>query len=300
MKEINLVKCGKDIVQTLVTYLAKDAIGREFLKVYLKSREEQEEAAGIQRKAMDDLKEGTKAMGEKTGEISENAEKNIQRLDEISYAIKHLQDSVNKIDEEQKHYAEQFKSLIEQTRMISNQVDDIQNISQQTRILSFNASIEAARAGEAGKGFRVIAGEVKSLSDNTTQSSEEIKKNTNSLIDSIKKLENLTKKNSGDLQSLVDETKSTIQQFENVKQVNTKNNQNVGDVSELVNENIEKIDNVLESIGNVEKTSGQSVQLFADCASKNEMLFNDLYSFAYELKAIFEDMENAGSISENQ
>jgi len=52
--------------------------------------------------------------------------------------------------------------------------DDITEISEQIRILSFNASIEAVRAGNAGKGFRVIAGEIKRLSSGTGERLGEI------------------------------------------------------------------------------------------------------------------------------
>ena len=60
---------------------------------------------------------------------------------------------------------------IDSLQTVSNRIgdiaDDIGEISEKIRILSFNASIEAARAGNAGKGFRVIAGEIKKLSADT-------------------------------------------------------------------------------------------------------------------------------------
>ncbi|MBQ0052005.1 MAG: hypothetical protein KBT11_08075 [Treponema sp.] len=292
MESINLVKSGIDLVDTLITYLAKDAIGGEFLKNYLESRSTQETAAKKQRAAMDNLMAGTEEMEKFAQKIAENANANIQRLSGISQAIKALKDSVNAIEAEQKRYADQFKNLISQAKTISNQINDIQNISQQTNLLSFNASIEAARAGTAGKGFRVIANEVKKLSGDTNKTSEEIKHNVEKLVNSITDLEKTTKSNTQGLRDLAEETDATMQQFDTVRQINSSNNASVGDISRLVNRNGDEINTVLRSIKEMEDNNIQSINLFADCASKNEMLFNDLYSFVYELKAVFKDLQN--------
>ena len=213
MENLNLVKSGVDISEILIEYLAKDAMGTDFLKNYLTNIGEQAKASKIQKEALEKLMESSTAIGNESRNISENALKNISRLDSIFAAIEELQQSVKRIEADYRKYMEQFKELIEQAREINNLVDSIKNISGQTYLLSFNASIEAARAGVAGKGFRIIANEVKKLSDDTDKTSETIKTKVEALTVSISNLEKGTLKNADELTGLAGETGATLEKF---------------------------------------------------------------------------------------
>jgi methyl-accepting chemotaxis protein len=109
-----------------------------------------------------------------TDSINDRMSKIVQQNDSLGEDLNERAEEISGAKSDSEEMNELFESLTEKSKEIKEMTAAIQDVSDRTNILSINASIEAARAGEAGSGFRIIAGEVKDLSQQTNEFAETI------------------------------------------------------------------------------------------------------------------------------
>lgn len=162
-----------------------------------------------------------------------------------------------------------MKKISDASMEISNIIQTIEEIADQTNLLSLNASIEAARAGEVGRGFAVVAGEIGHLAN---QSSEAVV-NTRQLIEAA-----LSEVRSGNriaddmaqaLQSVIDGMSEIVSAVEEVAENSNEQNGSM----QQINMAIEQISQVVQSnSAAAEESSATSQELSAQAIELNDMI----------------------------
>ena len=220
------------------------------------------EGAEAQAAAIEELLATSITVSEQVEENKNDAEKSATHTNEVTAMMEDSQQQMNRM-------REAMNKIQEASQKVVGIIKTIEDIADQTNLLSLNASIEAARAGEAGRGFAVVAGEIGNLANesaravNTTRelisvSLDEIEKG-NALVDGVVKSLGQAVEKVEEVNGMIQKTaENAVVQMQSMNQIRT----GVEEMSHGIQDNSAM----------AEETSATSEELAAQVVTLNDLV----------------------------
>lgn len=232
---------------------------------------------------VNEMVEATASIDGKTNEMLDISDEICGRMENYVEQMNRAVESMREIESSADMTDKSIHSLETVIAEISNLVGKIKQISEQTNILAINASIESAHAGEHGKGFAVVAGEIRTLAENSKQSSDAISnvlEKVLEMLDEVKRsnVQNLNSVDNGitqisgareaadELGQLQADSRAKTEQIaENSKQTGNRSRQvhkMAQQMEELVQNSYTRANSIVEETNNQKKITFTTSQTF--------------------------------------
>jgi methyl-accepting chemotaxis protein len=211
-------------------------------------------------------------------------------------AMENMNSKIDRIVGQSIESTEIMKELNRKLQAINEITALIHEISDQTNLLSLNASIEAARAGEQGKGFAVVAQEVKKLAEQSSKSVEEISGLISEIQDDSKKaLENINNGRQSAIEG-ANMTKATEKSFHNIFtfiDFLAGDIEKIAQASEKLSSSSKSITSSVDSVATVSEQTTAGVQEVASTTEEQRQAVKELESISKNLNNLTRELRKS-------
>lgn len=193
-------------------------------------------------------------------ESSEKAAETLANLQRINGEVEQI---IGEVQEQTNRTNDSVQQIYKATAFIAS-------IAEETDLLSLNASIEAARAGENGKGFAVVAEQIKKLSEQSNQSSNEIEETA---------------------MMLSEDSQKDVEIMQKMQEIIMSQSESMKDTQKVVEEVVAQIANSMQSIQQIKETTEHLANVRNEVLQAVETLSNIAQDSVSGTKKTYEDTE---------
>lgn len=220
------------------------------------------EGAGTQTMAVEGLVNMSSHITEQVYESGKEAEESAIETNNVTEMMENNQSLMNQM-------MEAMEKIQNTSKEVVGIIQTIEEISDQTNLLSLNASIEAARAGEVGKGFAVVADEIGKLAEQSSKAANTTRELIGISMQEIEHGNNIA-------ENVVASLENAVSAVEKVNKMIRKTADNASEQADHMKKINEEIDEISKSISDnsavAEESSATSQELAAQAAVLNQLL----------------------------
>ena len=256
------------------------------------------DAADTIRKMVSEGVDNIQSVADASVKMSEASIETNNAIADSDDKVKILSERMDNLNAKMSEISRAISELSDENNKIVGILGTLGEISDQTNLLSLNASIEAARAGEAGKGFAVVADEIRNLSDSSAQFTDEI----HGILDGVEAKTRQVTQEIAQGQESVRECDEFVKEvgasFTTVRSNSDEILERARDIEQQSNSlnNLlnNTLDNVSEISANVESTSAAMEEISASITNLNQSIddvvtgYNDINNITASLVEVSE------------
>jgi methyl-accepting chemotaxis protein len=194
----------------------------------------------------------------------------------VQDSISSQESKMNENKEIAKQMGDAIHSLLHKSKEIGEILEVINDVAEQTNLLSLNAAIEAARAGENGKGFAVVSDEIGKLAERSRQSGKQIKiivESVQSEIENTAEQIGKSELNSIEQEKALSQTILSIHDISNKIDEITHKVRGVSSATEMLLEDAKQTADMINTIASIsEETAAGSEEVSSSVEEQNEII----------------------------
>ncbi len=265
-------------------------------------------SSSVQNEAIENSNKAVKEVVKTLEYINQQAEERVKNAGEMHEYISDGDEKISATNEILGKIAQQLDEVYEVVTIINN-------VAEQTNLLSMNAAIESAHAGDAGKGFGVVAEEIRSLAEETSENADKISKVVNAIVaavesanassqaafDAFEKVSNHADQIVGALQEISGGIGKIDNQMQQIKDRSDETstaademNHYCGDLAEMQKHVSQQVDNMNDVVINAIRSLHQIKEETADIVHKMNKVSSasdESYKNLEELETVLEEFK---------